>query len=56
MYICVLTSVTDENDIPYDPSPYMNGYRWKQHLVGPKNVEKQTGALERTFEDQPRTP
>jgi D-alanine-D-alanine ligase len=41
MYICVLTSVPDENDIPYNPSPYMNGYRWKQHLVGPKNVERQ---------------
>lgn len=41
MYICVLTSVPDENDIPYDPSPYMNGYRWKQHLVAPKNVERQ---------------
>ena len=41
MYICVLTSVPDENDIPYNPSPYMNGYRWKQHLVEPKNVEKQ---------------
>ena len=41
MHICVLTSVPDENDIPYDPSPYMNGYRWKQHIVGPKNVEKQ---------------
>ncbi|MBK9208269.1 MAG: ATP-grasp domain-containing protein [Anaerolineales bacterium] len=41
MYICVLTSTPDENDIPYDPSPYMKGYRWKQHLVGPKNVDKQ---------------
>lgn len=41
MYICVLTSVPDENDIPYDPSPYMNGYRWKQHLVQPTDVEKQ---------------
>ncbi len=41
MYICVLTSLPDENDIPYEPSPYMNGYRWKQHLVQPKNVEKQ---------------
>ncbi len=41
MYICVLTSTPDENDIPYDPSPYMNGYRWKQHLVEPVNVEKQ---------------
>jgi len=41
MYICVLTSVPDENDIPYDPSPYMKGYRWKQHLVRPANVDKQ---------------
>lgn len=41
MYICVLTSVPEENDIPYDPSPYMNGYRWKQHLVQPKYVERQ---------------
>jgi D-alanine-D-alanine ligase-like ATP-grasp enzyme len=41
MYICVLTSLPEENDIPYDPSPYMNGYRWKQHLVQPKHVEKQ---------------
>lgn len=41
MYICVLSSMPDENDIPYDPSPYMKGYRWKQHLVQPKDVEKQ---------------
>lgn len=41
MYICVLTSTPDAHDIPYDPSPYMNGYRWKQHLVQPSNVEKQ---------------
>ena len=45
MYICVLTSTPDENDIPYDPSPYMNGYRWKQHLVEPTDVEKQIKAL-----------
>lgn len=41
MYICVLTSTPDDDDIPYDPSPYMKGYRWKQHLVQPTNVEKQ---------------
>jgi D-alanine-D-alanine ligase-like ATP-grasp enzyme len=45
MYICVLTSVPDENDIPYDPSPYMKGYRWKQHLVEPKDVQKQIKIL-----------
>src|SRR3989304_4226791 len=41
MNICVLTSTPDADDTPYDPSPYMNGYRWKQHLVEPKNVERQ---------------
>lgn len=41
MYICVLTSLPDENDPPYDPSPYMDGYRWKQHMVQPTNVEVQ---------------
>ncbi len=45
MYICVLTSMPDENDVPYDPSPYMNGYRWKQHLVQPTNVELQIKSL-----------
>ena len=41
MYICVLASIPDDNDVPYDPSAYMNGYRWKQHLVQPWDVEKQ---------------
>ena len=41
MHICVLASLPDDNDIPYDPSAYMNGYRWKRHLVQPVDVEKQ---------------
>jgi D-alanine-D-alanine ligase len=41
MYICVLSSTPEANDIPYDPSPYMNGYRWKQHLVASADVDKQ---------------
>ncbi|MCB9111793.1 MAG: ATP-grasp domain-containing protein [Anaerolineales bacterium] len=45
MYICVLTSAPDDDDIPYDPSPYMNGYRWKQHLVEPSDVEVQIKKL-----------
>jgi D-alanine-D-alanine ligase len=45
MYICVLTSIPDENDPPYDPSPHMNGYKWKHYLVNPKNVERQIRAL-----------
>lgn len=45
MYICVLTSTPDDDDIPYDPSPYMKGYKWKQYLVAPTNVEKQIKTL-----------
>jgi D-alanine-D-alanine ligase len=42
MYICVLSSTPDDpNDKPYDPSPHMNGFKWKHHLVHPLNVEKQ---------------
>jgi len=42
MYICVLSSVPeDPNDKPYDPSPYMNGFKWKHHRVDPVEVEKQ---------------
>ncbi len=45
MYICVLTSMPDADDTPYDPAPYMNGFRWKHHLVQPTDVEKQIKAL-----------
>jgi len=42
MYICVLSSVPeDPNDKPYDPSPYMNGFKWKHHRVDPVDAEKQ---------------
>ncbi|MBI4762154.1 MAG: D-alanine--D-alanine ligase family protein [Chloroflexota bacterium] len=42
MYICVLSSLSeDPNDKPYDPSPHMNGFKWKHHPVQPFNVEKQ---------------
>jgi hypothetical protein len=39
MYLCVLTSIPDPNDVPYDPSPHMNGFKWKQHLVDPKKLK-----------------
>jgi len=45
MYLCVLSSVSDPNEVPYDPSPHMNGYKWKQYEVSPKNVEKQLREL-----------
>jgi len=41
MYLCVLSSIPDANDVPYDPSPHMNGYKWKHYQVNPKNVERQ---------------
>ena len=41
MYICVLASAPDENEVPYDPSHYMKGYRWKKHYVEPANIDKQ---------------
>ena len=42
MYICVLSSVPeDPNDKPYDPSHYMNGFKWKHHRLDPVEVEKQ---------------
>jgi D-alanine-D-alanine ligase len=42
MYICVLSSTPDDpNDKPYDPSPHMNGFKWKHHQVQPLNVEQQ---------------
>ena len=45
MYLCVLSSIPDANDIPYDPSAHMNGYKWKHYQVNPKNVEKQIREL-----------
>jgi D-alanine-D-alanine ligase len=41
MYLCVLSSIPDANDVPYDPSAHMNGFKWKHYQVNPKNVEKQ---------------
>src|SRR5512138_3865755 len=45
MYICVLSSIPEENDPPYDPSAHMNGFRWKHYLVHPENVEQQIRTL-----------
>ncbi|HLO15257.1 MAG TPA: hypothetical protein VK206_10535 [Anaerolineales bacterium] len=45
MYLCVLSSIPDPNDVPYDPSPHMNGFKWKHYRVSPKNVERQLREL-----------
>jgi D-alanine-D-alanine ligase len=41
MYLCVLSSITSADDVPYDPSAHMNGFKWKHYEVKPKNVERQ---------------
>ncbi len=45
MYLCVLSSKPDDIDPPYDPSPHMNGYRWKHYQMDPVDIESQIRTL-----------
>ena len=45
MYICVLSSLPEENDPPYDPSPHLEGRKWRHHVVQNTNVEDQIKSL-----------
>ncbi|HUH97453.1 MAG TPA: ATP-grasp domain-containing protein [Anaerolineales bacterium] len=45
MYICVLSSIAEENDPPYDPSPHLEGRQWRHHVVQPTDGEEQIKAL-----------
>ncbi|MCL4528728.1 MAG: ATP-grasp domain-containing protein [Chloroflexi bacterium] len=45
MYICVLSSISEDNDPPYDPAPHLEGRRWRHHVVQPHNVEDQIKEL-----------
>ncbi len=45
MYICILSSLPDANDLPYDPSPYLEGRKWRHHVVLESNVEEQIKSL-----------
>ena len=36
MYICVLSSPPDENDIPYDPSSYFTNHQWEHFIPDPE--------------------
>src|SRR5512143_1110735 len=45
MYICVLSSLPEENDPPYDPSPHLEGRKWRHHVVQVTNVEDQIRSL-----------
>ncbi len=45
MYICVLSSLPEENDPPYDPSPHLEGRKWRHHVVQNTDVEAQIRSL-----------
>ncbi len=45
MYICVLSSLPEENDPPYDPSPHLEGRKWRHHVVQNTDVEGQIRSL-----------
>jgi D-alanine-D-alanine ligase len=45
MYICVLSSLPEPPDPPYDPSPHLEGRRWRHHVLQPKKVDDQIKAL-----------
>jgi len=48
MYICVLSSlpdVNDPNDPPYDPSPHLEGRKWRHHVIQKHDVEGQIQSL-----------
>lgn len=45
MYICVLSSLPEENDAPYDPAPHLEGRKWRHHVVQQTNVEEQIRSL-----------
>ncbi len=45
MYICVLSSISEDNDPPYDPAPHLEGRRWRHHVIQPHDVEDQIKEL-----------
>jgi D-alanine-D-alanine ligase len=45
MYLCVLSSLPEAPDPPYDPSPHLEGRKWRHHVVQNTNVEEQIKTL-----------
>lgn len=45
MYICVLSSLPEGNDLPYDPAPHLEGRKWRHHVVQRTKVEDQIKSL-----------
>jgi D-alanine-D-alanine ligase len=41
MYLCVLSSLPEPPDPPYDPGPHLEGRKWRHHVVQERKVEDQ---------------
>lgn len=41
MYICVLSSLPEPPDPPYDPAPHLEGRKWRHHVIQRSKVEDQ---------------
>jgi D-alanine-D-alanine ligase len=45
MYICVLSTLPEPPDPPYDPGPHLEGRKWRHHVIQRSKVEDQIRAL-----------
>ena len=45
MYICVLSSLPEPPDPPYDPGPHLEGRKWRHHVIQKSKVEDQIRTL-----------
>ena len=46
MYLCVLSSIPEPPDPPYDPGPHLEGRKWRHHVIQKSKVEDQIRALD----------
>jgi len=45
MYLCVLSSLPEPPDPPYDPGPHLVGRKWRHHVIQKSRVEDQIRRL-----------
>ena len=45
MYICVISSPPDQDDVPYDPSSYFTEHRWEHFIPHPTNYQNEIDQL-----------
>lgn len=45
MYICVLSSPPDSDDLPYDPSSYFSNFQWEHFIPHPENFKDEIDSL-----------